>query len=122
LRFGRDQIWIARSSLPVGRSKFLSCHLPTIAWHLPPFDMRVSTDGVDHRDFLCDALDTVPAHVNAVAGLRFAVGGRRFKTHAPHLVLPAIVELGSNISGRLGIGTIAVGRLTDLERPDMPLS
>src|SRR5438105_2397738 len=45
------------------------------------------------------------AHENAIAGLRVAVGGRLFKTRAPHVVLPPIFELESNISGRLGIGT-----------------
>src|ERR1700737_1036797 len=112
----RHQGGIAPHRLPIGRAKFLSCHLPTIARHLPLFDMRVSTGGVDHLDFFCDALDTVPAHVNAITGLRVAVGGRLFKTHAPHLMLPAIVELESNISGSLGIGTIAVGGLTDLDQ------
>src|SRR5258708_1220345 len=112
----RDQVGIARHRLPIGRAKFLSCHLPTIAWHLALFDMRVSTNGVDHLDFFCDALDTVPAHVNAIAGLCVTVSGRLFKTHAPHLMLPAILELESNISGSLGIGTIAVGGLPALDQ------
>jgi hypothetical protein len=116
LRLRRDQIGIARRGLPIGRAKFARGHAPAVTRHLAPFDMRVSTGCVDHLDFFCDALDAVPAHVNAIAGLRVAFGGRFFKTDAPHLMLPAIVELESNISGSLGVGTIAVGGLTDLDQ------
>ncbi len=112
----RDQVGIACHRLPIGRAKFLSCHPPAIARHLPLFDMRVSTGGVDHLNSFCDALDTVPAHVNAVARLCVAISGRLFKTHAPHLMPAAIIEPKSNISRSLGIRTIAVRRLTDLDQ------
>lgn len=54
-----------------------------------------------------------PAHPNAITKSCLAVGRRLFKTNAPHLMLPKVVELESNISGSLGVLPIAVGRLTD---------
>ena len=112
----RDQGGIAPRCLPIGHAKVLRGHAPTVTRHLPPLDLHLPVGGANHLDFFCDLFDAVPAHVNAITGLRVAFGGRLFKTHAPDLMLPAVVELESNISGSLGVGTIAVRRLTNLDQ------
>ena len=79
--------------------------------------MRLPVGGINHLDFLCDLFDAVPPHLNAIAGLRVAVGGRLFKTDAPHLMPMAAVELdGTYVGSFLGIVPIAIRCLANLDQ------
>ena len=100
----------------VGCAKLLRRHPPTVARHLPPLDTRTSACCIDDLDIFGDAVDTIPAHVDAIAGPCPAICGRLFKTDAPHLMLPAIIELDGHVGGCLGIVTIAIGCPADLDQ------
>lgn len=63
-----------------------------------------------------DMFDALPAHLDAVAGPCLAVGGRPFESDAPHLMLPAVVELDGHVGGCLGIVAITVRCPADLDQ------
>ncbi|GAA0033906.1 hypothetical protein BROWWM01_80380 [Bradyrhizobium ottawaense] len=87
------EVGITCGCLSICRTEFLCRHPPTVARHLPSFDTRTPARGVYDFDVFGDAVDTIPAHLDAIAGSCPAIGGCLFQPDAPHLMLPTVVKL-----------------------------
>src|SRR6476620_2976412 len=91
LRLGREQVGIMRSRRSISTA-CLHGHTPSVAPHLPPLNPSDSCGGIYGLDRPDDGFDAFPAHKDAVARLAATVGDVLFKTDAPHLMPPAIVQ------------------------------